>query len=95
MWKASLSTNSPNCARNLPICSYVLLPCSPENFEKSGILVPCGYGTMSNQLSYGFRYDCLVLVILTLSLSWNALAISSLFISITAGGSNWLLGLKV
>lgn len=90
--KASLSTNSPNCAMNWAICSFVLLPCSPKNLEKPGILVSCGYKTMSNQLSYGFRYDYLELVILNTSLSQNALAISSLSISIAAGGSPMPLG---
>jgi hypothetical protein len=27
----------------------VLLPFSPENLENSGILAPCGYGTVSNR----------------------------------------------
>jgi hypothetical protein len=36
---ASVSTNSPNCARNWPKCSCVLFPWSPENFTNSGILV--------------------------------------------------------
>jgi hypothetical protein len=46
---ASPSANSPMCARNWPICSCVLLPFSPENIETSGILAPCGYGTVSNR----------------------------------------------
>jgi hypothetical protein len=37
---ASLSANSPNFARNWPMCSCVLLPWSPEIFVNSGILVP-------------------------------------------------------
>jgi hypothetical protein len=41
---ASMSANSPNCARNWPTCSRVFFPWSPENFENSGILVPYGYG---------------------------------------------------
>jgi hypothetical protein len=45
---ASPSANLPNCARNWPICSCVLLPFSPENLENSGILAPRGYGTMLN-----------------------------------------------
>jgi hypothetical protein len=36
---ASLSANSPNCAKKWPMCSR-----SPENFVNSNILVPCGYG---------------------------------------------------
>jgi hypothetical protein len=28
---ASMSANSPNCAKNWPMCSRVLLPWSPEN----------------------------------------------------------------
>jgi hypothetical protein len=47
--KASPSANSSRCARNWPICLCVLLPFSPENLENSGILAPCGYGTVSNQ----------------------------------------------
>jgi hypothetical protein len=65
----------------------VLLSCSPIFFIKLGILVPWGYGTFLNRLLYGFRFVCPVLVILTPSLSWNALAISSLTISIVADGS--------
>jgi hypothetical protein len=45
---ASVSTNSPNCAKNWSICSRVLFPWSPENFANSGILVPCGYGDGQN-----------------------------------------------
>jgi hypothetical protein len=41
---ASVSANSPNCAKNWSMCSRVLFPCSPENFMNSGILVPCWYG---------------------------------------------------
>jgi hypothetical protein len=29
---ASVSANSPNCAKNWLMCSRVLLPWSPENF---------------------------------------------------------------
>jgi hypothetical protein len=75
-----------------PILLIALLPSSPKNLEKSGILVSCGYKTMSNQLSYGFRYDYPELVILNTSLSQNALAISSLSISIATGGSPTPLG---
>jgi hypothetical protein len=39
---ASVSANSPNCAKNWPMCSCVLFPWSPKNFANSGILVPCG-----------------------------------------------------
>jgi hypothetical protein len=45
---ASVSTNSPNCAKNWYMCSLVLFPWSPKNFENSGILVPCGYERRSN-----------------------------------------------
>jgi hypothetical protein len=48
---ASVSANSPNCAKNWAMCSRVLFPWSPENLAKSGILVPCGYGWWSNRLS--------------------------------------------
>jgi hypothetical protein len=37
---ASLSADSPNCARNWPMCSCVLLPWSLEFFVNLGILVP-------------------------------------------------------
>jgi hypothetical protein len=47
---ASVSVNSPNCAKNWSMCSRVLFPWSPENFANSGILVPCGYGRWSNWL---------------------------------------------
>jgi hypothetical protein len=40
----SVSANSPNCAKNWPMCSRVFFPLSPENFANSGILVPYGYG---------------------------------------------------
>jgi hypothetical protein len=30
MWNASVSANSPNCARNWPMCSRVLFPCERE-----------------------------------------------------------------
>jgi hypothetical protein len=39
---ASVSANSPNCAKNWSMCSRVLFPWSPKNFANSGILVPCG-----------------------------------------------------
>jgi hypothetical protein len=48
---ATMSPNSPNCAKNWPMCSRVLFPWSPENFVNSGILVPYGYGWWSNRLS--------------------------------------------
>jgi hypothetical protein len=41
---ASVSANSPNCAKNWHMCSRVFFPWSPENFANSGILVLCGYG---------------------------------------------------
>jgi hypothetical protein len=41
---ASVSANSPNCAKKWPICSRVFFPWSPENFANSGILVPWGMG---------------------------------------------------
>jgi hypothetical protein len=41
---ASVSANSPNCAKNWTMCSRVFFPWSPENFANSGILVPWGYG---------------------------------------------------
>jgi hypothetical protein len=41
---AYVLVNSPNCAKNWPMCSCVFFPGSPENFANSGILVPCGYG---------------------------------------------------
>jgi hypothetical protein len=41
---ASVLANSPNCAKNWPMCSRVFFPWSPEKFANSGILVPCGYG---------------------------------------------------
>jgi hypothetical protein len=40
----SILANSPNCAKNWPICSRVLFHWSPENFVNFGILVPYGYG---------------------------------------------------
>jgi hypothetical protein len=43
-WNASVSANSPNCARNWPMCSRVLFLWSPEKFANSGIMVPCGHG---------------------------------------------------
>jgi hypothetical protein len=48
---ASMSANSPNCAKNWPMCSRVLFPWSPENFANSGILVPYGHEWWSNRLS--------------------------------------------
>jgi hypothetical protein len=48
---ASVSANSPNCAKNWSMCSRVLFPWSPENFANSGILVSYGYGRWSNWLS--------------------------------------------
>jgi hypothetical protein len=91
--KASPSTNSPRCSRNWPTCLCVLLPLSPENLENSGILVPCGYGIVSNRGSYGFRYDYPTLATLTLSLSRNNPAISSLIFAIAPGGRPPDLGL--
>jgi hypothetical protein len=48
---ASVSANSPNCAKKWSMCSHVLFSWLPENFAKSDILVPCGYGSRSNWLS--------------------------------------------
>jgi hypothetical protein len=44
MWNASVSANSPNCARNWPMCSRMFFPWSPKIFANSGILVPVGMG---------------------------------------------------
>jgi hypothetical protein len=41
---AFVLANSPNCAKNWPMCSHVLFPWSPEIFANSGIPVPYGYG---------------------------------------------------
>jgi hypothetical protein len=41
---ASLSINSPNCARNWPTHLCVLLHWSPEKFVNLGILVLVGMG---------------------------------------------------
>jgi hypothetical protein len=51
MRNASVSANSPNCAKNWPMCSRMFFPWSPKNFANSGILVPCGNGRWSNWLS--------------------------------------------
>jgi hypothetical protein len=48
---ASVSSNSPNCAKNWSMCSRVVFSWSLENFANSGILVPCGYGSRSICLS--------------------------------------------
>jgi hypothetical protein len=86
-WNASISTNSPNYARSWPLCSYVLLPCSPKFFANSGILV--SWGTGGNQIGYPRIFDMTACpgIMLTLSLSWNAPAISSITKSIVVGGS--------
>jgi hypothetical protein len=47
--RAFPSANSPRCARKWPICLCVLLPFSPKKLENSGILAPCGYGTVPNR----------------------------------------------
>ena len=47
---ASVSANSPNCAKNWSMRSRVLFPWSPEKIANSGILVPYGYGRQSNWL---------------------------------------------
>jgi hypothetical protein len=44
MQNASVSANSPNYAKNWPMCSRVFFSWSPENFANSDILVPWGYG---------------------------------------------------
>jgi hypothetical protein len=41
-WNASVSANSPNYARNWPMCSCVLLSLSPKDFANSVSLFP-GY----------------------------------------------------
>jgi hypothetical protein len=41
---ASVSANSPNYAKNWPMCSRVFFSWSPKNFANSDILVPWGYG---------------------------------------------------
>jgi hypothetical protein len=63
----------------ISLCVYVCF-CHVQwkRLKKIGILVPRGYGMLSNRLSYVFRYNCPAWVILTPSLSENALAISSL-----------------
>jgi hypothetical protein len=38
-WNASVSTNSPNYAKNWLMCSRVLFPWSPKSFANSGIQV--------------------------------------------------------
>jgi hypothetical protein len=50
---ASLSTNSPNCTRNWPNCSCALLLWSPKIFVNLGILVPCGYRSLSHPVLEG------------------------------------------
>jgi hypothetical protein len=85
--KASMSTNSPNCARNWPIYLWVPLLPSPENLEKSGTLVPRRYGTTSHWGSYGFWWDCPRPDILTPNFSQNCLAISSRTSSIVGDGN--------
>jgi hypothetical protein len=35
------------CAKNCPMCSYMLLASSPLNFAESGILKQRGYGKVS------------------------------------------------
>jgi hypothetical protein len=39
-WNASMSTNSPNCARNWPMCSCVLLSWSLKFFANLVSLFP-------------------------------------------------------
>jgi hypothetical protein len=46
----SVLANSSNCARNMPMCSRMLLPWSLENFANSSILVPVG--TSDSQIDY-------------------------------------------
>jgi hypothetical protein len=48
---ASVSANSPNCAKNWLMCLRVFFLWSPKKFANSGILVPCGYEWWSNRLS--------------------------------------------
>jgi hypothetical protein len=69
--KASLSVNSPNCASKWLMCSWVLFPWSPKNFENLGILVPVDTG--HSQISYHRDSDMTApWVMLTPSLSRNA-----------------------
>jgi hypothetical protein len=48
---------SLTCARNCPMCSYVVLASSPVNLAKFGTRKPHGYGIVSKYLGYGFWYD--------------------------------------
>jgi hypothetical protein len=66
--------------------SHVLLPWSPKIFENSGILVP--WDTSDNQIDCHKVFDITApRVILTPSLSLNALAISLLTMLMAVGGS--------
>jgi hypothetical protein len=95
MQNASVSTNSPNCAKNWPMCSCMLLPCSPKKFANSGILFPWGMG--GNQIGCHRVFDMFAPpeIMLTLSLSRNTPAISSLTMSIAAGGSPSILWFNI
>lgn len=68
------------------MCSCMLLPCSPKSFANSNILVP--WGTIGSQIGYHRVSDMSGPgIMLTSSLSQNTPAISSLTMSISAGGS--------
>jgi hypothetical protein len=90
--KTLLSANSPNCARNWPTWSWVLLVPSPENLVKFGTLVPRGYGMTSQRGSYGLWYYCPSPNTLTPNLSQNSSDIFSQTSSIVTDGNPSVLG---
>jgi hypothetical protein len=53
----SVMPTSLTCARNCPMCSYVVLALSPANLAKSSTRKPRGYGIVSKYSGYGFWYD--------------------------------------
>jgi hypothetical protein len=53
----SVMPMSLTCARNYPICSYVIFASSLMNLARSGTQKPHGYGIVSKYLGYGFWYN--------------------------------------
>jgi hypothetical protein len=86
MWNASLRANSPNCAWNWPICPCVLLLWSSKKFCKFVYLYPLWVLVIVESTVIWLLIRLPPWAMLTSSLSWNALAISSLTISMAASG---------
>jgi hypothetical protein len=85
---ASVSANSPNCAKNWSMCSHCSFLGHPKTLRIRVYVFWSPVGMGDSQTDYYKVSDMNAPpgIILTPSLSWNLPAISSLTISMAAGG---------